>query len=429
MWDTLWLDGHIATMDPARGAWGALRDGALAVEAGRIAWLGPAAELPGGVERLARDVREMGGGWMTPGLIDCHTHLVFAGDRSDEWERRLAGATYEQIAREGGGIHATVRATRAASLEELRSGAESRAARLAAEGVTTIEVKSGYGLETAAELRMLTAARAISGTVAVDVRTTVLGAHALPPEFEGRRRAYVDLVCEELLPRAAAEGAHQVDAFLEGIAFDAGECERVLSAGAHLGLAGRLHADQLSDGGGAELAARLGARSADHLECASEGGVRALADAGLVAVLLPGSLYFLRDPHLPPVDALRARGVPIAIATDLNPGSSPVLSMLLALNLSCMLLGLRPEEALSGATRHAARVLGLDGDRGTLAAGLRADLAVWAVSHPRELAYWAGGSALREAVKDGVPRSAPELAAHAAELAASRPAAHAEGRS
>lgn len=409
-WDTLWVDGGVATLAPGGPAWGALPDGAVGVEDGRVAWVGARAELPGRASALAREVREMGGGWMTPGLVDCHTHLVFGGDRADEWERRLGGATYEAIARAGGGIRATVARTRAAGEDALFRSARPRLAALASEGVTTVEIKSGYGLDVETELRMLRVARRLAETLPVDVRTTLLAAHAPPPAEEVGRAEYLARVREETIPRAADEGlADQVDAFCESIAFTPQECEAVLRAGQAHGLSARLHADQLADGGGAALAARVGARSADHLERASEDGVRAMAAAGTVAVLLPGAFYALAETHRPPVEALRRHGVPLAVATDLNPGSSPLLSLLLALNMACTLFRLLPEEAVAGATRVAARVLGLEEDRGTVEPGKRADLAVWDVAHPRELCYWIGGNPLREVVKDGVPRPAGSL--------------------
>ena len=407
--DTLILDVHLATMTPGT-PYGAIRDGALAISDGRIRWVGAAADLEAAPEVLAHRVLEGRGGWLTPGLIDCHTHLVFGGDRVDEFERRLQGATYEEIARAGGGIRSTVRRTREASEEALHAQARARLGRLAQEGVTTVEVKSGYGLDTATELRMLRVGRALGRSAAVDVQTTLLAAHALPPELEKDREGYVRLITDEMIPRAAAEGlADAVDAFCEGIAFSPAECARVFDAARAHDLPVRLHADQLTDSGGAELAARYRARSADHLEHTSEAGVRAMAEAGTTAVLLPGAFYFLRERKAPPVGLFREHGVPIALASDLNPGSSPLLSLLLSLNLGCVLLGLTPEEALAGVTRNGAGALGLGDDRGTLAPGKRADLALWAVQHPAELAYWIGGNPLQMVFKDGVPRAPHEV--------------------
>lgn len=401
-WDSLWI-GPVATLAPGEDdPWGAIETGALAVADGRIEWLGAEDELPGPPEKVADRVHRTGGAWVTPGLVDCHTHLVFGGHRAREFERRLAGASYEEIAREGGGILSTVRATREAPEGELFRAAQSRMEALMAGGVTTVEIKSGYGLEVEAELRMLRVARKLGRELPVDVRTTLLGAHALPPEYGGDRAGYLTLVREEMIPRAAEEGlADAVDAFCEGIAFGVEECRKVLEAGMERGLDGRLHADQLSDLGGAALAAEVGARSADHLEHASPEGIRAMARAGTVAVLLPGAFYFLGQDRAPDVAALREEGVAMALATDLNPGSSPVLSPLLALSMGCALFGLTPAEALAGMTVHGARVLGLEEDRGTLDVGKRADLAVWGVGHPSELAYWIGGSPLRALVKDG----------------------------
>jgi imidazolonepropionase len=341
-------------------------------------------------------------GWMTPGLIDCHTHLVFGGDRSGEFEARLGGATYEEIARKGGGIRSTMAATRGASEEDLLQVAAPRLESLISEGVTTVEIKSGYGMETETELRMLSVARALGRRYPVEVQTSFLGAHVLPPEFEGRRDEYLDLICREMIPRAVEEGlADAVDAFCDEIAFTTEECERVLRAGRDAGLGLKLHADQLTDQGGALLAGRLGARSADHLERASMEGVLAMAESGTVAVLLPGAFYFLGDDHPPPVAGFREAGVRMAVATDLNPGSSPLNSLLTAMNLACVLFKLTPEEALKGATIHAARALGLHDRIGTLEKEKMADLALWEIGHPRELSYWVGKNPCKGVVKDG----------------------------
>ncbi len=404
-WTTLWLDAHLATMVAGGEPYGAVRDGAVAVADGRIAWVGPRAALPGPAESLADDVRSCGGGWITPGLIDCHTHLVFGGDRADEFERRLQGESYADIARSGGGILSTVRATRAASVDELTRLARPRLRRLMDDGVTTVEIKSGYGLDVESEVAMLRAARALGRQEPVEVMTTLLAAHAVPPEFRERREGYLELVTGPLLDAVVDEGlADAVDAFLEDIAFTQGEVRRVFEAARAVGLPVRLHADQLGDGGGAGLAAEFGALSADHLEYTSDEGAAAMAAAGTVAVLLPGAWYTLRETRRPPVDAFRRHGVPMALATDANPGSSPVLSLLTVLNMGCTLFGLTPEEALAGVTRHAAAALGRAGDRGTLEVGKRADLAVWDVARPAELAYWIGARPLREVAVAGQVR-------------------------
>jgi imidazolonepropionase len=397
-WDSLWTNVNLATMAEGGAPYGAVENGALAIRDGRIAWVGAASELP---HRDAGEVIDGAGGWLTPGLIDCHTHLVFAGDRSGEFEQRLQGVSYEEIARAGGGIARTVEATRAASHAELHDAAARRLACLLAEGVTTIEIKSGYGLDRATEVRTLEVARGLGASHPVDVRTTFLGAHALPREFGADRAGYLDLVCTQVLPEVAGRGlADAVDAFCEGIAFTPGEVAQVFQAARALGLPVKLHADQLSDLGGAALAARFGALSADHLEYASEEGIRAMAAAGTVAVLLPGAFYTLRERQKPPVELFRRHGVPMALATDCNPGSSPIVSILAILNLACTLFGLTPEEALAGVTRHAARALGL-GDRGTLAVGKRADLALWRIHRPAELSYWFGFARPDLVLRDG----------------------------
>lgn len=375
---------------------GVIDDGAIACAAGRIVYAGPRAGAPG----QAAEIVDCAGRWITPGLIDCHTHLVHAGDRAGEWAQRLEGATYEDIARAGGGILATMRATRAASEAELVAGALPRLDALLAEGVTTIEIKSGYGLTVADELKMLRAARALGAQRDVRVATTLLGAHAVPPEYAGRADAYVDLVCDTMIP-AAIGLADAVDAFCEGIGFSIEQSERVLSAAVAAGLPVKLHAEQLSPLHGASLAARHTALSADHLEHADAADVRAMAAAGTVAVLLPGAYYFMRETHLPPVDLLRAYRVPIAIATDCNPGTSPTTSLLLMLNMAATLFRLTVTEALRGVTVNAATALGLSAQIGTLETGKACDLAIWDVNDLADLAYRIGFNPLHARVKGG----------------------------
>jgi imidazolonepropionase len=397
-WDSLLTNVNLATMTASATPYGAILDGALAIADGRIAWVGAAAELP---HRDAGAMIDGKRGWLTPGLIDCHTHLVFAGDRSGEFEQRLKGVSYEEIAKAGGGIARTVAATRQASHAELEAAAARRLRALIAEGVTTVEIKSGYGLDRDTEIKMLEVARALGETHPVDVRTTFLGAHALPMEYARDRAGYLDLLCARVLPEVAGRGlADAVDAFCEGIAFTPDEVARVFEAARAQGLPVKLHADQLSDQGGAALAARFGALSADHLEYASEAGIRAMAAAGTVAVLLPGAFYTLRERQKPPLELCRRHGVAMALATDCNPGSSPVTSLRAILNLGCNLFGLTPEEALAGVTRHAARALGLE-DRGTLEVGKRADLALWPIHRPAELSYWFAFDPPAIILKDG----------------------------
>jgi imidazolonepropionase len=394
-WDTLLVNARLATFAGSE-PYGLVERGALAWADGRIAFCGPARDLPGKAMDLAEHVLDLDGGLVTPGLIDCHTHLVFGGDRAHEFDMRLKGASYEAIARAGGGIVSTVRATREATEAQLFAQSAPRARALIADGVTTLEIKSGYGLELAAERRMLRVARELGVQLGVCVRTTFLGLHALPAEHKDDRAGYVDKVCDEMLPLLAAEGlVDAVDAFCEGIGFDREETRRVFERAQALGLPVKLHAEQLSDMDGAALVAEFGGLSADHLEHLSESGVRAMAAAGTVAVLLPGAYYALRETRLPPLDALREHRVPMAIATDCNPGTSPLLSLRLAAGMACTLFRMTPEEALAGITVHAARALGL-ADRGTLEPGKRADIAVWNVHDPAELCYWIGGPLLRQ---------------------------------
>ena len=401
--DLVIRNAHLATMAGA-APYGALRDGAIGIAGDRIAWLGAARDVPGGAARTL----DAGGHWVTPGLIDCHTHLVYAGNRADEFEARQKGATYAEISQAGGGIAATVRATRAASTDELVAQSRQRLAALACEGVTTIEIKSGYGLDAANERKMLEAARLLAEEAGVEVRRTLLAAHAVPPEYAGRADDYVDAVCRDIIPAAARERfADAVDAFCENIAFTPAQTRRVFDAARSHGLAVKLHADQLSDTGGAALAAEFGALSADHLEWTNEAGVAAMARAGTVAVLLPGAFHVLRETRMPPIAALRAHGVPMAVATDCNPGTSPVVSLVLMLNFACTLFRLTPEEALAGVTRNAARALGL-ADRGTIAAGQRADLAAWDIAEPAELPYMIGGSPCAGIVRGGKVVKWPE---------------------
>jgi imidazolonepropionase len=391
-WHLLLTDANIATMRAGAPDYGVIEDGAVAIANGHIEWIGARAELPAGT---AAETRELGGRWLTPALIDCHTHLVFGGDRAGEFEQRLRGASYEDIARAGGGIMSTVRATRAATADELFDAALPRLTSLASEGVATVEIKSGYGLDVASEIKMLGVARRLGEVAPVDVHVTLLAAHTVPPEFRGNADGYIDLVCDELLPVVAERGlADAVDAYCETIAFDAEQVGRLFARARSLGLPVKLHADQLSDGGGAELAARCAALSADHLEYTSPAGVTAMASSGTVAVLLPGAFLTLGETQLPPIDAMRRAGLPMAVATDCNPGTSPICSLRIAMMLAARTFRLTPEECLAGTTREAARALGLH-DRGTLEAGRRADLAAWDVGHPRELAYWIGTPQLR----------------------------------
>ncbi len=399
-WDLYLTDIRIATMQGDAPGYGVIEDGAMAIADGEIAWLGPATDSPG---HAADATRSLGNRWVTPALIDCHTHLVFAGDRAEEYERRLAGVSYEDIAAAGGGILSTVRATREAEIDSLYNAALFRIRQLAASGVATIEIKSGYGLDVGSELKMLMIARNLGETSGVSIQTTLLAAHTVPPEFAGKPDDYIDLICEELLPDIKERQlADAVDGYCESIAFEAPQIAKLFRAAQEAELPVKLHADQLSDGGGAELAAQFGALSADHLEYTSEAGVRALANAGTTAVLLPGAFLTLGEKQKPPIDLLRANKVPIALATDCNPGTSPLCSIPYAMALGSRLFGLTPEECLAGVTREAARALGLAYDRGTLEVGKRADVAIWDVKHPRDLAYWMGTNPLNALLVGGL---------------------------
>jgi imidazolonepropionase len=392
-WDQVWTGASVATMVAGSEPYGRLENVALAIKGERIAWIGPAAQAARKAAAQNVPVHDAAGLWMTPGLIDCHTHLVFGGNRVEEFEKRLCGVSYEDIARAGGGIQSTVQATRAATHAQLSASAAIRAKRLMSEGVTTIEVKSGYGLELGPERRLLEVARDLGVQLPVSIKKTFLGLHALPSEFAADRQAFVDRVSGPWLESLAAAGlVDAVDAFCENIAFSAAETERLLRAAKQLGLRAHVHAGQLSDMGAAEMAAKWSALSADHLEYLSAAGARSLAAAGTVAVLLPTAYFTLRQTTPPPVPLLREAGVAIAVATDSNPGTSPCTSILLALNMACTLFGLTPEEALSGATRHAARALGASDDIGTLEAGKRADIALWRIERPAELCYGMGAN-------------------------------------
>lgn len=393
----IWRHCHAATM--AGGAYSVIEGAAIVTQADRIEWIGHEADL---LPVDAAQEHDLGGAWVTPGLIDCHTHLVFGGNRSKEFEQRLQGVDYATIAAQGGGIASTVRATREASEDALYVSARQRALHLLQDGVTTVEVKSGYGLDLPNERKMLRVARRLGQTLPMTVQATCLAAHALPPEFVGRSDDYIDEVARRMLPVLAAEGLiDAVDAFCEHLAFSPEQVERVFQAAKHLDLPVKLHAEQLSSLHGASLAARYGALSADHLEYLTESDVRAMADAGTVAVLLPGAFYALRETQLPPVDLLRRHGVPIAISTDLNPGTSPVLSLRLMLSMACTLFKMTPEEALAGATVNAARALGLHATHGALEPGKVADFVAWRVAHPAELAYWIGGDIPKRVIRHG----------------------------
>jgi imidazolonepropionase len=400
MWDSIWINAHLATL--REGRYGSIRRGALGVEQGRIAWVGARADLPGEAAQLAREVHNCEGRWITPGLIDCHTHLVYAGNRAREFEQRLQGASGEDIARAGGGVVSTVRETRDASEMELIRSASARLKRLMDEGVTTVEIKSGYGLDTRNEMKILRVARMLGSSPSVTVKTAFFGGYAPPPEYEGRADAYIELVCAEMLPAVAeAKLADAVDVFCESGGFSPQQTRRVFETAGALHLPVKLHADQFSDSNGAALAACFGALSADHLEHANEAGVRAMAEAGTVAVLLPGAFYFLRGKQPPPIGLLRSHGVAIAIATDCNPGSSPTTSLLMMLNMACTLFRLTPEEALAAVTCHAARALGMGASHGTLEVGKEADFALWDIEEPAELAYAIGANPCTGVVKRG----------------------------
>lgn len=403
-WDRLLLNATLATFT-GDTPYGLVEHGAIALHRGRIAWVGPMDALPDAPAALADTVEPVEGALVTPGLIDCHTHLVFGGDRAHEFGLRLHGASYEEIARAGGGIVSSVGATRAASEAQLLAQALPRARALFVDGVTTLEIKSGYGLELESERRMLRVARHLGRELGITVHTSFLGLHALPAEYKNRREAYISLVCDVMLPTLAAEGlVDAVDGFCETIGFTRAEVQRLFTRAQELQLPVKLHAEQLSDQGGATLVAGYQGLSADHLEHLGAAGASAMAEAGTVAVLLPGAYYALRETQAPPIALLREHGVPMAVATDCNPGTSPMLSLRLAASMACTLFRLTPEEALRGITIHAARALGLD-DRGTLAAGQRADVVVWNVQQPAELCYWIGGNLTRKVYSAGEPLS------------------------
>ncbi len=398
-WDLTLTNVRIATMQESDVPYGVIENGAVGIADGNIAWIGPESELPSDV---GGKTLSLNGRWLTPALIDCHTHLVFGGDRADEFEQRLTGVSYEEIAKAGGGILSTVNATREASPDELAKAAIVRLHALSREGVSTIEIKSGYGLDVDNEIKMLRVARSLAGSSGISVSTSFLGAHSVPPEFQGKADQYIEMLCVEALPQAADAGlVDAVDAYCENIAFSTDQIARLFETAKSLNLPVKLHADQLSDSGGAELAASCHALSADHLEYTSEKGVEALADAGSVAVLLPGAFLTLGETQRPPVELLRKNKVPIAVATDCNPGTSPVCSLRAAMNLATSLFKLTPEECLAGVTREAARALALLHDRGTLETGKRADIAVWNIDHPRILSYWLGLNELSDLYLEG----------------------------
>lgn len=386
----LWVDVNLATMSDDTRSFGEIHDGAVVIRDGHIVWVGRRADLPGEHRKLP--VHEGAGGWMTPGLVDCHTHIVFAGSRSNEFEARLNGVSYQEIARSGGGIAATVRATRAADATELERLARRRILRLINEGVTLLEIKSGYGLSLESELKMLRVARQLAGKLPVEIRTTFLGAHAVPPEFAGQPDAYIDECIDHMLPAIMQEGlADAVDAFCETIAFTPQQTERYFNAAKAAGLPVKIHAEQLSDSGGAELVARFEGLSADHIEYLSPQGIEAMAKTGVIATLLPGAFYFLSETKVPPVEKLRQAGVPIAVATDCNPGTAPMLSILQAANMACVLFRLTPLEALAGITINGARALGVSDRTGSIEAGKEANLAIWDIDRPADLAYGMSG--------------------------------------
>ena len=405
-WDTLWHNAQVATMREAdTNAFGLIEDAAVAVRDSHIAWVGREEEIPGDARQACQSTLDCNGQLVTPGLIDCHTHLVYGGNRAKEFGMRLNGASYEEIARAGGGIVSTVKATRAASYQSLLDQSLSRLLELLNEGVTTVEIKSGYGLNVEDEVKMLCVARDLGDSLPVTVVTSFLGAHALPPEFKDRADDYIDLVCQQALPAVASENlADAVDAFCENIAFSPAQVARVFDTAQQADLPIKLHAEQLSDLKGAVMAAGRGALSVDHLEYLAEDDVPVLAQNGTVAVLLPGAFYCLRETQHPPLASLRKHGVPIALASDSNPGSSPVGSLLLMLNMACTLFRMTPEETLAGVTRNAARALGLQDEIGTLEVGKRADMVLWRATEPTELSYRIGGNPCEQVMHKGVAR-------------------------
>ena len=400
LWDALWRNVHLATMTDGSASYGDILNGALAIKNGQIAWLGAEKDLP--ADAHAAETHDGQGAWLTPGLIDCHSHIVYAGNRSNEFEARLNGVAYEAIARAGGGILSTVNATRAADFDDLLAQSLPRVKRLLAEGVTTLEIKSGYGLDLDSEAKMLRVARHIGEILPVTVHTTFLGAHAVPLEYKGRADDYITYICEVMLPALQAEGlVDAVDAFCEHIGFSSEQTERVFHAAAELNLPVKLHAEQLSDQHGAALVARFNGLSVDNLEYSSADGLAAMVAHGTVAVLLPGAYYFLRESKLPPLQALREAGVPMAVSTDCNPGTSPMTSLLLAMNMACTMFKMTPQEALAGTTIHAAQALGQQGRVGQLAVGQAADLALWQIARPADLAYAMGQNMCVGVIKGG----------------------------
>ncbi|TRX53412.1 imidazolonepropionase [Thalassomonas sp. M1454] len=401
-WQLLFTNVNIATMSDASNSYGAITQGALAVTDGKIVWLGAQADLPE-VDQELTTIIDGQGKWITPGLIDCHTHIVYGSHRANEFELRLQGASYEEIANNGGGIVSTVKATREASIDELYVSAHQRLSALHNEGVTSLEIKSGYGLDLETELKMLKVAKRLEENVPVTVRKTFLGAHAVPVEYKDNADGYIKLVCEQMIPEVAKQNlADAVDVFCEGIGFSIEQTEAVFKAAQQHDLPVKVHAEQLSDLGGTELAAKYQALSSDHVEFLSQQGVKAMSAANMTAVLLPGAFYFLRETKLPPIESLRANNVPMAIASDANPGSSPINSIQLMLNMACTLFRLTPSEALAGVTCHAAKALGIDHKVGRLEVGLDADIALWDIEQPAQLCYQFGVNPLAALYKQGV---------------------------
>lgn len=399
-WDKIWINGQVATCDDG---YGLIENAAVACQAEKIVWVGRMCDLPAAPDLLAKEVHELQGRCMTPGLIDCHTHVVFGGNRANEFEKRLQGVSYQEIAKQGGGIQSTVTATRKASEQELYDQSVRRAHALHMSGVTTMEIKSGYGLDLATELKMLRVAKDLATHLPLTVCTTFLGAHTVPAEYKEKADDYIAYVCDEMLPAVAEEKlASAVDVFCESIAFNLKQTENVFKAAKKHDLQIKCHAEQLTDSGCAVLAAKYQAKSVDHLEYVSVEGIKALARSGTVAVMLPGAYYYLREKQHPPIELLREHGVPMAVATDCNPGTSPMLSLTLAMNMACTLFRMTPEEALSGVTKHAAQALGMLEVCGTITVGKKADLVIWDVQHPAELSYYIGGNLVRQIIKDGM---------------------------